>query len=173
MGIALQKRLLTTKFENSVHEMMINVMLANTFLRMRLDEAFEDTDLTFPQYNLLRILNGAFPNGYSRGEISRRMIDRAPDMTRTCGAAALNADGGEPRDGSRRMSVLSSGTAATSDAMLALALFARSPSPPDFARKSLTTTTRPPPKKEMVPTAPMICWSVTSLPSSQEVFSPV
>lgn len=82
MGIALQKRLLTSKFENSVHEMMINVMLANTFLRMRLDEAFEDTDLTFPQYNLLRILNGAFPNGYSRGEISRRMIDRAPDMTR-------------------------------------------------------------------------------------------
>ncbi|MFN8587402.1 MAG: MarR family transcriptional regulator [Candidatus Eisenbacteria bacterium] len=82
MGIALQKRLLTSKFESPVHEMMINVMLANTFVRMRLDEAFEDTDLTFPQYNLLRILNGAFPNGYSRGEISRRMIDRAPDMTR-------------------------------------------------------------------------------------------
>ena len=82
MGIALQKRLLTTKFESPVHEMMINVMLANTFVRLRLDEAFENTDLTFPQYNLLRILNGAFPNGYARGEISARMIDRAPDMTR-------------------------------------------------------------------------------------------
>lgn len=82
MGIALQKRLLTTKFESPVHEMMINVMLANTYVRMRLDEAFEDTDLTFPQYNLLRILNGSYPKGYSRGEISARMIDRAPDMTR-------------------------------------------------------------------------------------------
>lgn len=82
MGIALQKRLLTTKFESPIHEMMINVMLANTFVRLRLDEAFEDTDLTFPQYNLLRILNGAHPGGYSRGEISARMIDRAPDMTR-------------------------------------------------------------------------------------------
>ncbi len=82
MGIALQKRLLTSKFESSIHEMMINIMLANTFIRMRMDEAFEDTDLTFPQYNLLRILNGAYPAGYSRGEISRRMIDRAPDMTR-------------------------------------------------------------------------------------------
>ncbi len=82
MGIALQKRLLTTKFESPVHEMMINVMLANTYVRLRLDEAFEDTDLTFPQYNLLRILNGAYPKGYARGEISGRMIDRAPDMTR-------------------------------------------------------------------------------------------
>lgn len=82
MGIALQKRLLTTKFESPIHEVLINVMLANTFVRMRLDEAFDETELTFPQYNLLRILNGAFPGGYARGEISRRMIDRAPDMTR-------------------------------------------------------------------------------------------
>jgi DNA-binding MarR family transcriptional regulator len=82
MGIALQKRLLTSKFESPIHEVLINVMLANTFVRMRLDETFDDTDLTFPQYNLLRILNGAYPNGYSRGDISRRMIDRAPDMTR-------------------------------------------------------------------------------------------
>ena len=82
MGIALQKRLLTTKFESPIHEVLINVMLANTFVRMRLDEAFDETELTFPQYNLLRILNGAYPGGYARGEISRRMIDRAPDMTR-------------------------------------------------------------------------------------------
>lgn len=82
MGIALQKRLLTKKFESPIHEMMINIMLANTSLRARMDEAFTGSDLTFSQYNLLRILNGAYPNGYSRGEISRRMIDRAPDMTR-------------------------------------------------------------------------------------------
>lgn len=82
MGIALQKRLLTSKFESPIHEVLINVMLANTFIRMRLDETFDDTGLTFPQYNLLRILNGAHPKGYSRGDISSRMIDRAPDMTR-------------------------------------------------------------------------------------------
>lgn len=82
MGIALQKRLLTKKFESPVHELIINVMLANTFLRARIDDAFTGSNLTFPQYNLLRILNGAYPNGYSRGEIARRMIDRAPDMTR-------------------------------------------------------------------------------------------
>jgi DNA-binding MarR family transcriptional regulator len=47
-----------------------------------LDEAFAGTGLTQPQYNVLRILNGIYPNSHSRGEIARRMIRRAPDLTR-------------------------------------------------------------------------------------------
>src|SRR5439155_9828710 len=47
-----------------------------------LDDAFDGTGLTQSQYNVLRILNGVFPNAHARGDIARRMVRRAPDLTR-------------------------------------------------------------------------------------------
>ena len=82
MGDAIRKRLLQSKFPSPHVEAGLNVLLASQPLRDYWDQAFEDLDLTGAQYNVLRILNGAHPNGYARFEISRRMIDRAPDMTR-------------------------------------------------------------------------------------------
>lgn len=38
--------------------------------------------LSGPQYNVLRILRGAGPNGLACGEISNRLITRDPDITR-------------------------------------------------------------------------------------------
>ena len=38
--------------------------------------------LSGPQYNVLRILRGAGPNGLACGEISDRLITRDPDITR-------------------------------------------------------------------------------------------
>jgi DNA-binding MarR family transcriptional regulator len=34
------------------------------------------------QYNVLRILRGVYPEGHSRCEIVRRMLERSPDVTR-------------------------------------------------------------------------------------------
>lgn len=82
MGEVLRKRLLQRKFQGPHHEAGLGVMLAANEMRDYLDRAFEGLDLTGAQYNVLRILNGAHPQGYARFEISRRMIDRAPDMTR-------------------------------------------------------------------------------------------
>lgn len=39
-------------------------------------------DLTFAQYNVLRILRGAGAAGASCGEIAERMVSRDPDVTR-------------------------------------------------------------------------------------------
>jgi DNA-binding MarR family transcriptional regulator len=39
-------------------------------------------DLTLTQYNVLRILRGAWPKGLTCGEIAERMITRDPDITR-------------------------------------------------------------------------------------------
>jgi DNA-binding MarR family transcriptional regulator len=39
-------------------------------------------DLTFSQYNVLRILRGARPDGLSAGAIAERMVHRDSDMTR-------------------------------------------------------------------------------------------
>jgi len=38
--------------------------------------------MTVPQYNVLRILNGVYPGAHPRGDIARRMVRRAPDLTR-------------------------------------------------------------------------------------------
>ena len=82
MGRTLQERLASRHFEGPHHEAFLNVIVASSHLRGLLDALFEDSELTSAQYNVLRILNGAFPEGYPRGEISRRMLDRAPDLTR-------------------------------------------------------------------------------------------
>jgi len=82
MGNALSKRLLTEKFESPAHEALLNLFVATNHLRDRTELYCREFDLTPPLYNVLRILRGGEPNGYSRGDISRRLIDRAPDVTR-------------------------------------------------------------------------------------------
>lgn len=71
-----------TRFEGPHHEALLGLMLANATIESMLDEAFQGTGLTQPQYNVLRILNGAHPGAHPRGEIARRMVRRAPDLTR-------------------------------------------------------------------------------------------
>ena len=82
MSDSLRRRLQQTRFRGPHHEMVLSIHLAATHLRAGLDKVFERAGLTGPQYNVLRILNGAYPGGHSRGEIARRVIDRAPDLTR-------------------------------------------------------------------------------------------
>lgn len=82
MSELLGRRLLQTRFEGPHHEALLAVMLANATLDAMMDEAFEGSGITQPQYNVLRILNGAYPAAYPRGEIARRMVRRAPDLTR-------------------------------------------------------------------------------------------
>ena len=82
MGKYLQKRLLTEKFDSVAHETILNIWVTAAHLRAQFDEVFDDADLTLTQYNVLRILNGAYPDGYCRADLTRRMLDRAPDLTR-------------------------------------------------------------------------------------------
>jgi len=47
-----------------------------------LAEVLKTADLSATQYNVLRILRGAVPDGLACGEISERMVTRDPDITR-------------------------------------------------------------------------------------------
>jgi len=47
-----------------------------------MDRICEEHGITRAQYNVLRILRGAYPGGHARCEIACRMLDRAPDITR-------------------------------------------------------------------------------------------
>jgi DNA-binding MarR family transcriptional regulator len=82
MGEMLGRRLLQTRFEGPHHEALLAVLLANAAVEEMLDETFEGTGMTVPQYNVLRILNGVYPGAHARGDIARRMVRRAPDLTR-------------------------------------------------------------------------------------------
>ena len=82
MGQELHKRLMSDRFDGPFHEAILNIWVTSSFARGLYEEIFDGLELTFTQYNVLRILNGAFPDGYSRVDLTRRMLDRAPDLTR-------------------------------------------------------------------------------------------
>src|SRR5215510_1951321 len=82
MGEMLGRRLLQARFEGPYHEALLALLLATASVEEMLDGAFEGTGMTVPQYNVLRILNGVYPGAHPRGEIARRMVRRAPDLTR-------------------------------------------------------------------------------------------
>lgn len=82
MGEALKNRLKQSKFESTEQEVVLNIFVTANFLRMKNDEILEKYGLTTPQYNVLRILKGKYPEGYPRCDIISRMMDQAPDVTR-------------------------------------------------------------------------------------------
>ena len=51
-------------------------------VRRRLESVCAQNGVTHSQYHILRILNVAYPDGYSRCEIIAHLFDRAPDATR-------------------------------------------------------------------------------------------
>ena len=82
MATALRQRLIQDRFEGPVHEAVLNLLVASASLQERSERLFAKYDVSPAQYNVLRILKGAHPAGHARCEIARRMIERAPDLTR-------------------------------------------------------------------------------------------
>jgi DNA-binding MarR family transcriptional regulator len=83
MGELIHKRLEQTKaFENKAQEAMLNLMVAAGHVNEWNDRACSAHGITRSQYNVLRILRGVYPDGHPRQEITRRMVDRSPDVTR-------------------------------------------------------------------------------------------
>ncbi len=63
-------------------EAYLNVARTHEYLAQRLSEFFRPYNLSITQYNMLRILRGAGPEGLSCTEAARRMISSDPDVTR-------------------------------------------------------------------------------------------
>ena len=82
MGEKLKKWLKQTKFESLDQEVALNIFVTSYFLRSKHDEVMIKYGLTMPQYNVLRILKGVYPDGHPRCDIISRMIEPAPDVTR-------------------------------------------------------------------------------------------
>ncbi len=82
MGKALAKRIKQERFESPLQEAILNLMVAAAFVGERFDRVCAEHGITGGQYNLLRVLRGAYPDGRSRCDIAVRLIERAPDVTR-------------------------------------------------------------------------------------------
>ena len=82
MTDALRQRLKQTDFASPVQEALLSVIVAASTLNEFMDRLCAEHRITRPQYNVLRILRGVYPSGHARCEIARRMLDRAPDITR-------------------------------------------------------------------------------------------
>ena len=82
MGEIIKKRLKQKKFKNIEEEAVLNLFTASNYLHSKVDALCGNFDITLAQFNVLRILKGAHPNGYPRGEIISRMVEPSPDVTR-------------------------------------------------------------------------------------------
>lgn len=83
MGRILEERIKqTAPFESLAQESMLNLFVAGSYARRRIEQVCQEYDVQFSHYNVLRILHGAHPDGHARCDISERMIDPSPDVTR-------------------------------------------------------------------------------------------
>lgn len=60
----------------------MNLMVAADSVKYETEKVCARFGITPPLYNVLRILRGVYPEGHPRWEISERMVERAPDVTR-------------------------------------------------------------------------------------------
>jgi DNA-binding MarR family transcriptional regulator len=69
-------------FASLEHEAVLGLMRTAAIVDHATDEALRPYGITGTQYNVLRILRGAGPNGLCGREIGERMITRVPDVPR-------------------------------------------------------------------------------------------
>ena len=83
MSPSLQSELKQRKpFTSPEHEAVVSLARTAAILEHQLAEALKPHGLTPTQYNALRILRGAEPNGLCRNEVRDRLVTRMPDVTR-------------------------------------------------------------------------------------------
>jgi DNA-binding MarR family transcriptional regulator len=90
-------------FERLEAEVFLNVVRTAAVFLDTLADVLRPHDLSQPQYNVLRILRGAGPDGLPSGAIGERMVRRDPDVTRLVdrlearGLVARNRPAGDRR----------------------------------------------------------------------------
>ena len=69
-------------FSSLEQEATLSIARTEAALREPLEELLKEAGVSLTQYNVLRILRGAGPEGLTRNEIRDRLINRMPDVTR-------------------------------------------------------------------------------------------
>ena len=83
MASALQKEIRQTKpFRSKRQEAALGLLRTADGIRRLIDGVLEPYGVTGQQYNVLRILRGAGPEGLPTLDVAERMIEQAPGVTR-------------------------------------------------------------------------------------------
>jgi DNA-binding MarR family transcriptional regulator len=83
MSRTLRDDLRQKKPFSSLHqEAHLNVLRTSSRLSDSVEDLLKPHGISGTQYNVLRILRGAEPDGLCRNELRDRMVTRMPDMTR-------------------------------------------------------------------------------------------
>jgi DNA-binding MarR family transcriptional regulator len=69
-------------FSSLEQEATLSIARTEAALREPIEELLKKSEVSLAQYNVLRILRGAGPEGLTRNEIRDRLINRMPDVTR-------------------------------------------------------------------------------------------
>ncbi|MDX1973141.1 MAG: MarR family transcriptional regulator [Candidatus Sumerlaeia bacterium] len=72
----------TREFDSPKQELFLVMLRLVENLSYDLEQSLKEKGLTQTQYNALRILRGAGPNGLPSCEVGARMVKRVPDVTR-------------------------------------------------------------------------------------------
>jgi DNA-binding MarR family transcriptional regulator len=80
--MSIRERLQQRRFNTLADEAVVSLLVAAEHFDQAIAPVWERHGVTGDQYNVLRILRGVYPGGHPRNEVARRMIHRAPDVTR-------------------------------------------------------------------------------------------
>lgn len=69
-------------FESPGDECLIALLRTADHVNLALERMMKDHGITPTQYNVLRILRGALPDGLTCSEIGKRLVNHVPDVTR-------------------------------------------------------------------------------------------
>jgi DNA-binding MarR family transcriptional regulator len=72
----------TRPFRSALEEAWLSIQRTAAVLEHDVETWLKPSGVTATQYNVLRILRGAGPDGLCRNEIRERMVRRVPDVTR-------------------------------------------------------------------------------------------
>jgi DNA-binding MarR family transcriptional regulator len=81
--VKLQEEIKQTKpFRSSQQEAVLSLLKTTDVVRRRLAQVVEPRNLSLEQYNVLRILRGAGSTGMATLDVSSRLIEQTPAITR-------------------------------------------------------------------------------------------
>ena len=78
----IDKEILSSKFEDNYHKAVVNITYTYGWINNLLRAEFEKYNLTYQQFNILRILRGQYPKPATVNLLKERMIDKMSDASR-------------------------------------------------------------------------------------------
>lgn len=80
--MSIHARIHHRAFQGPEQEAVVSLLVAAGHVLQRINGLLREHGITHDQYNVLRILRGADPEGHTVADVGKRMISRAPDVTR-------------------------------------------------------------------------------------------